>query len=175
MFLSADDDNIGKSQWNFRQTMEVVQSYKWREFKNIITMNRAWETCANISKTLTSMCNWNPGTREEKNGTGKKIGRNNGQKSLISFEKYKYIISMIQRIPSNINLSKSWSKFWKSNTKNWVLKAARKKMTKYVLGNKDSLGHSLLIRNYSNQKTVEQHRQVLKGEELKALEILIYE
>lgn len=60
-------------------------------------MNRAWETCANISKTLAYVI----GTQESekrKNGTGKKFGRNNGQNSLISFEKYKYIISMIQTI-----------------------------------------------------------------------------
>lgn len=52
------------------------------------------------------------------------------------------------------------------------VKSGQKKMTKYSPGNKDSHGHSILIRNYGDRKAVEQHRKVLKEKELKALEIV---
>lgn len=57
------------------------------------------------------MCNWNPGTREEKEYSGGKTGRCDGQKSLINGKRYKSIISIIWQTPNKINLSTSWSKF----------------------------------------------------------------
>ena len=51
----------------------------------------------------------------------------------------------------------------KTKYKEKSIKSSQEKNDEVLQRNKDSHGHWLLIRNYGHQKTVEQHRKILKG------------